>query len=114
MTVTICFHRQASNLLRDSSLGENPVNFVVSRMQILTTPQVKHNLAASANIGPGNSGSRLCIEFCFLVQLLDGVPKHKENHLYRPFFSLKSLERLDGKTSTLAPFVNNQWFPPAS
>lgn len=29
----------ASNLLRDSSIGENPMNFVVSRMQILTTPQ---------------------------------------------------------------------------
>ncbi|XP_029182362.2 A disintegrin and metalloproteinase with thrombospondin motifs 6-like [Acropora millepora] len=29
----------ASNLLRDSSVGENPINFVVSRMQILTTPQ---------------------------------------------------------------------------
>ncbi|KAK3730048.1 hypothetical protein QZH41_009566, partial [Actinostola sp. cb2023] len=29
----------ASSLLRDSSLGDNPVNFVVSRMQILTTPQ---------------------------------------------------------------------------
>ena len=36
---------QASNLLRDSSVGENPINFVVSRMQILTTPQVKHKLA---------------------------------------------------------------------
>lgn len=29
----------ASNLLRDGSIGENPINFVVSRMQILTTPQ---------------------------------------------------------------------------
>lgn len=29
----------ASNLLRDGSVGENPMNFVVSRMQILTTPQ---------------------------------------------------------------------------
>ncbi|KAM7451153.1 disintegrin and metalloproteinaseith thrombospondin motifs protein [Porites harrisoni] len=29
----------ASNLLRDASIGESPVNFVVSRMQILTTPQ---------------------------------------------------------------------------
>ena len=32
---------QASNLLRDGSIGENAINFVVSRMQILTTPQVK-------------------------------------------------------------------------
>ena len=32
---------QASNLLRDGSIGENAFNFVVSRMQILTTPQVK-------------------------------------------------------------------------
>jgi len=29
----------ASNLLRDGSIGQNQVNFVVSRMQILTTPQ---------------------------------------------------------------------------
>ncbi|XP_078346439.1 A disintegrin and metalloproteinase with thrombospondin motifs 6-like isoform X2 [Oculina patagonica] len=29
----------ASKLLRDGSIGENPVNFVVSRMQVLTTPQ---------------------------------------------------------------------------
>jgi len=29
----------ASNLLRDGSIGESPVNFVISRMQILTTPQ---------------------------------------------------------------------------
>ncbi|XP_032220130.2 A disintegrin and metalloproteinase with thrombospondin motifs 6 isoform X2 [Nematostella vectensis] len=29
----------AGNILRDSSLGENPINLVVSRMQILTTQQ---------------------------------------------------------------------------
>ena len=38
---------QASNLLRDGSIGGNPINFVVSRMQILTTPQVTKYLVGT-------------------------------------------------------------------
>ena len=82
-------YTQASGLLKDSSIGSNPINLVITKMQIHTIPQVRIKLFHSDKMHTTTSEQRVLPAFRQLRQN-ECIHEIKEVYTWRQNLQVKT------------------------